>query len=78
MAKDLKKKVKGRIMISGELCKSCGYCITACPSNAIAIGKKFNGNGYFHAIPLHPGKCTGCSICAQMCPEIAISVWRQE
>lgn len=72
------KKTKGRIEISEELCKGCGYCVEACPKSVIRIGKRFNRMGYFIAEVSKPEDCTGCTACAESCPDIAILVWREE
>jgi len=78
MARNAKRKTRGKIVIDTELCKGCKYCIMACPKGLITIDKKFNSKGYFPASFAHPEKCTGCAICACTCPEIAIEVWREE
>lgn len=67
--------MKGCIRINRELCKSCGYCIEACPMGVIAIGDQFNKSGFFPAVVLRPEKCTGCAMCAKVCPDIAIEVF---
>lgn len=68
----------GSITINRERCKSCGYCIEACPMGVIAIGDAFNKSGIFPAVVLRPEKCTGCAMCAKICPEIAIEVFITE
>lgn len=42
----LKGKVKGfvhgwkqAIIVNGDLCRACGLCVSACPENAIKIGR---------------------------------------
>ncbi|HTZ17473.1 MAG TPA: 4Fe-4S dicluster domain-containing protein [Dissulfurispiraceae bacterium] len=74
----INKKVTGRIEIDRERCKGCGYCIGACPKEAIAIDERFNSSGYFPAVFASPDKCNGCAMCAHVCPDIAIEVWRDE
>jgi 2-oxoglutarate ferredoxin oxidoreductase subunit delta len=73
-----KKGPSGKIEIDRELCKGCGYCVQACPKKVIALGTKFNEQGYYPAFPAHPEGCTGCAICATVCPDIAIEVWKNE
>lgn len=70
--------MKGKIKISAERCKGCGYCVDACPSGVISIKKRFNKSGYFPAYAEHKEKCTGCAVCATVCPEIAIEVYREK
>lgn len=68
---------KGGIVINGELCKGCKYCILTCRRGVIALSGDFNSAGYFPAAPGKPEKCTGCALCAEICPEIAIEVWKE-
>ena len=68
--------MKGKITIDSELCKGCRYCIDACPSGVIGIGKQFNKQGLFPAVVIHAESCNGCALCARICPEIAIEVYR--
>ena len=69
--------MKGRIVIDRELCKGCGYCITACPKSLIVFDDSFNAMSYHPAIPLSSEKCNGCGLCAVVCPDIAIEVWKE-
>jgi len=73
-----KKKSSGTIVIDRELCKGCGYCISACPKGCISQEDSFNSSGYYPASFVNTGQCTGCAICACSCPDIAIEVWREE
>jgi len=73
----------GKIVIDTELCKGCGFCVTACPKNCINISTCSNKKGYFPAQPAPSGVegannigCTGCAMCAIICPEVAIEVYR--
>jgi len=67
--------MSGKIFIDTELCKGCGFCVTACPKNCITISTCSNKNGYFPAQANNIG-CTGCAMCAIICPEVAIEVYR--
>ncbi len=69
--------MKGRITIDKELCKGCGYCITACPEGIIVITECFNTMSYQPAELVCIEKCTGCGLCAIVCPDIAIEVWSE-
>lgn len=68
--------MKGKIIIDKELCKGCGYCITACPKGLIIFDEGFNAMSYHPAVPVNIDKCNGCGLCAVVCPDIAIEVWR--
>jgi len=68
-----------KIEINSELCKSCGYCVKACPRNLIKIGEKLNTKGFQYAVFCdEQGNCTACTFCAMNCPEIAIEVYKEE
>ncbi len=69
-------KVKGKIKIDAEYCKSCGFCIEHCPKKLIALGRTYNSAGYFPA-QFTAEECTGCEICALVCPEACIEVYRE-
>lgn len=66
----------GKIVIKQERCKSCGYCLNACPKKLIVLSKEMNEQGVFPAEFQDKGECTGCTLCAEVCPEVAIEVWR--
>lgn len=69
-------QIKGKIIISGELCKGCELCVTFCPRGVIKISDKLNAAGYTPAMFIDDGRCTGCAVCAVVCPEVAIEVYR--
>lgn len=49
-------------------CKGCGYCIQACPRNAICVSGHINENGY-NVISVDESKCVVCGICYKVCPD---------
>jgi 2-oxoglutarate ferredoxin oxidoreductase subunit delta len=70
--------MKGQIVIDRELCKGCGYCITACPKKLITFDENFNAMGNHPATPVDIVTCNGCGLCAVVCPDIAIEVWKED
>ncbi len=69
-------KPVGAIVIDIERCKGCELCVTACPTNVIAMERKVNSKGYHFAYMEHPEACTGCENCAIICPDGVITVYR--
>ncbi|MEI6167062.1 MAG: ferredoxin family protein [bacterium] len=69
---------KGKIEIDVDLCKGCGLCVRACPSDVIQISEQGQTNkyGYRYMTAARPPQCTGCGMCRLMCPDSAITVWR--
>lgn len=65
-----------KIDVNPELCKSCGFCIAACPQKIIRVGEVVNAKGYKYVEQVDAEKCTGCRLCAIMCPEAAIEVYK--
>ena len=59
-----------KIAIDLELCKGCGFCIEACPNNAIYThrGKAF----------IDQTKCSFCQLCTKFCPTGAIQLFETE
>ncbi|GBE01352.1 2-oxoglutarate-acceptor oxidoreductase subunit OorD [bacterium BMS3Bbin06] len=70
--------MKGKIEIDKERCKSCSYCIVACPKKIIILGSELNSSGFHTARVTDGDKCNGCTLCAESCPEVAIEVWRYD
>lgn len=65
-----------KITVDANLCKSCRYCISACPQKIIIVGERLNPKGYKYVEQIEVSKCTGCKLCAIMCPESAIEVYK--
>ncbi len=61
-----------RIIINSEWCKSCGICITFCPSGTLAMAAE----GKARAV--NEDTCTGCGLCERLCPDLAIVVTKQK
>ena len=69
-------KVKGAIVVDIEKCKGCEVCISACPTEVIALHKDVNGKGFHYSYMANPEACTGCTNCAIVCPDGVITVYR--
>lgn len=69
-------KFKGAIVVDKELCKGCGVCVTACPTEVISLAKSINAKGYNYAEMSNPDACIGCANCALVCPDGVISVYK--
>lgn len=65
-----------KVVVFGDRCKSCGFCVEVCPKKVLAIGKSVNMQGYPYVVIEKPDACIGCTFCAQMCPEAAIEVYK--
>lgn len=70
-------KMRGAIVVDKEACKGCGVCITACPTNVLALSKELNAKGYPTSYMKNPEACTGCTNCAMVCPDVVITVYRK-
>ena len=66
----------GKVDIDRERCKSCGLCVTVCPSKSLVISKTSNALGHF-PVEATGGPCTGCGLCALICPDVALEVQRE-
>lgn len=51
-------------------CKGCGYCVTFCPKEVLALKKE-------KVIIKNPSACTCCGICEMHCPDFAIWVEKE-
>ena len=68
---------KGRITILEEQCKSCGFCVNACPKKVLRISEKINAKGHRPVEQFKEG-CVGCAACALTCPDMIIEVYRED
>lgn len=53
-------------LISLERCNGCGWCICACPADALAL---INGKARI----VRPAACDYCGLCEIICPTAAIA-----
>lgn len=59
----------GLVEVDNDKCTGCGFCIKACPADALVMENKLsrmNTTG--------PNECMGCGDCSAICPEDAIVV----
>ena len=71
--------MRSPIEIDAELCKSCSFCIDACPQKCIRLSTRANSKGYRYAEPFEGDEaCTNCGNCALMCPEAAVTIYAPE
>lgn len=63
----------GYVVIDNSKCKSCYYCIDACPKGLIQKSEKtgFTGNLTVE-FKDDNNECIGCKCCAISCPDLAI------
>ncbi len=59
--------INGRVDIDTDKCNGCGWCIRACPADALVLVDKKSTmrTDIFN-------ECIGCGDCAAICPEEAI------
>jgi len=66
------RKRRGEVFIKPELCKGCGFCISFCPTDVLAVSSEFNTHGYHPPYVKNPDACTGCDLCGMFCPDFCI------
>ena len=57
-----------RLIIQASRCKSCGYCVDACPKQALTLSGSINKKGY-QSVQLDNDLCIQCGICYNVCPD---------
>jgi 2-oxoglutarate/2-oxoacid ferredoxin oxidoreductase subunit beta len=67
--------VTNEVIINGQRCEGCGYCVEFCPNGSLEMDTtKVSPIGYYHPKLTKTANCSGCGICAWMCPHWAIQV----
>jgi 2-oxoglutarate ferredoxin oxidoreductase subunit delta len=66
------KRARGTVVIQGQICKGCSYCIDFCPSHCLGFSQGFNAKGYHYPELVRPEDCSGCDLCGLYCPDFAI------
>ena len=67
-----KRRLKGKVFITPERCKGCGYCVEFCPTHVLALAESFNQKGYHPPTVVDAYACNGCGLCGMYCPDFAI------
>ena len=62
----------GKVLISQERCKGCGYCVEFCPTGALRMSEELSPKGYYLAAVADESKCLNCGLCEILCPEFGI------
>ena len=55
-------------ILTCQICRRCGKCITACPATLSPVLIKDNLNNIEELKKLHVEKCIECSSCSYICP----------
>ena len=66
------------VIISEDMCKACGFCLSICPVDVFAWRKAPNKIGWFPMYVAHEENCVGCMLCYQICPDFCIHVGSKE
>ncbi len=69
MAKERTEKV----YVNPVRCKGCGYCMNACPKDAIHESGHVNAKGY-NTIMVDEEKCIVCGTCYRVCPDYVFEI----
>jgi 2-oxoglutarate ferredoxin oxidoreductase subunit delta len=67
-----KSKSSLKLTIEPNMCKGCGYCISACPKNVLVMSKDLSAKGIEIVEIIHPELCIQCRNCELICPDMAI------
>jgi NAD-dependent dihydropyrimidine dehydrogenase PreA subunit len=62
------------VVVSGDMCKACGFCLGVCPTHVFAWRKTPNALGWFPMVVAREAECVGCMLCYQICPDFCIDV----
>ncbi|PAB60606.1 4Fe-4S dicluster domain-containing protein [Anaeromicrobium sediminis] len=66
-----------KLIVHGESCKSCKYCINACPKEALSVTTHINDKGYA-TVAVDQKKCVCCGICYNVCPDYVFEIQKGE
>lgn len=61
-----------KLKIDVDRCKSCGYCVAACPKQALSFTRS---EGKLYAtVEVDDNKCIRCGICYRVCPDYVFEI----
>jgi len=63
------------VKVLEEYCKSCGLCVSACPREALKIGRHLNSQGFNPVVFDEAAGCAGCGNCTVVCPDAALELY---
>ncbi len=63
---------EAEIVVIGDRCKGCGYCIEFCPKKGLGYGNKLNIHGVHPPVVKNDEECVRCGMCEAICPHMAI------
>ena len=61
-------KARGAVVVDSVICKGCGLCVEACPTNTLQLATEVNDKGYNYSYMAAPELCIGCANCGAVCP----------
>ena len=67
---------KTRLIIDTSRCKSCGYCVSACPRKALSC-VRVEGKLYTEVV-VDESACVGCGTCYYVCPDYVFELREEE
>lgn len=62
------------VVINGDRCKGCGFCVYLCAKEVLAMSEETNQKGYPLPATVDEEKCSGCRLCEAICPDFALQV----
>jgi 2-oxoglutarate ferredoxin oxidoreductase subunit delta len=68
---------KFNVTLARDMCKACGFCINACPTDVFAWSTRINTQSYVPVDVVHEEQCVGCMLCFQICPDFCLNVERK-
>jgi len=60
------------VVVMGDRCKGCSFCIEFCPKDVLEQDTKLNVRGAHVPRVKDSALCVGCGICEEICPDFAI------
>ena len=67
------KENKEKLYMNPKRCKGCGYCINACPQDALSVSDFVNEKGY-NTVQVDETKCVACGMCYRVFPDYVFEI----